>query len=146
MKATLLLCLLLGSLPLAAQGRHVAEDDSVVRVVRRIAFVLAPDRILAHERRLDLNATQREALRALISDGRAQFAPLARTLRDAQARLDQMAAGDVVDEATSLRAFDQVLAAEDEIKRLQLRLQIRAGNLLSAEQKRRFITLERSRQ
>lgn len=144
MRALLLLGLLgLLAAPASAQGgRHLPEDDTVIRVVRRVVYSFAPDRVLVHRGALGLDRSQLDSLRSWGEAGRREFSLHREQLRKAEAELEQAMRAERVSEAEVMAAMERVLQHEANIKRLQLRLRIHTRNLLSSDQQRRFLALE----
>ncbi|MGH7426907.1 MAG: periplasmic heavy metal sensor [Candidatus Methylomirabilaceae bacterium] len=93
-----------------------------------------PELIMQSQQALGLRDEQRNAMIAEVQRVQAQSAPIQWRLTQSVERLATALQQSRVDEAAVLEMLDGILAAERELKRLQIGLLVRLKNGLTAEQ------------
>lgn len=93
-----------------------------------------PELIMQSQQALGLTEEQRNAMIAEVQRAQAQSAPIQWRLTQSVERLATALQQPRVDEAAVLEMLDGILAAERELKRLQIGLLVRLKNRLTAEQ------------
>jgi len=102
----------------------------------------APEFALRHAGDIALGAGQQAKIETALREmeaGAQKLAGLARRESDA---LAQLLAHDAPDAAAVAAQFDKVLAAEDAVKRVRLKLSLRTRAALTAEQQRKLASLQ----
>ncbi len=93
-----------------------------------------PDLVMAHQKAIGLDETQRNFIRAEVLRAQTRFTELQWQLQDNMETLVGMLKQNPVDEAQVLAQLEKVLSAEREIKRAQITLMVRIKNKLTPEQ------------
>jgi Spy/CpxP family protein refolding chaperone len=97
-----------------------------------------PDLVMAHQKAIGLDDTQKNAIRTEIVKAQTQFTELQWKLQDQMEALVTLLKQQPADEAKILEQLDKVLASEREVKRSQIGLMVRIRNRLSPEQQSRL--------
>jgi Spy/CpxP family protein refolding chaperone len=111
---------------------RLAAESASARTLPRL--MPAPEFALEHADEIHLTPAQREKLASGVREleGLAQkFSEQARRESDT---LAQLLAKDVSDETAVTAQFEKVLAAEDEVKRVRLKMSLQTRTVLTAEQ------------
>jgi len=101
-------------------------------------YLFAPDLILREAESLGLSDQQRNDVAALVKETKKVFVDGQSKLRDATENLAKTLKSSSVSEETSLDQFKATLEAENEIKRAQFLMLIRAKNLLTPTQQEKL--------
>lgn len=97
-----------------------------------------PDVVMAHQKAIGLDETQRSFIRAEVLRAQTRFTELQWQLQDNMETMVGMLKQNPVDEAQVLAQLEKVLNAEREIKRAQITLMVRIKNKLTTEQQARL--------
>jgi Spy/CpxP family protein refolding chaperone len=97
-----------------------------------------PDQVLANQKALGLDDTQRNYVRAEVLKAQTRFTELQFQLQDAMESLVALLKQNPVDELQVMAQLDKVLNAEREVKRTQIALMVRIKNRLTPEQQSRL--------
>ncbi len=106
--------------------------------------LFAPELVMQHQQELGLTDDQRSAIIAEISRAQPKATELQWQLQREVQALAALLKVDPIDEVKMLAQLDRVLAAEREIKRVQLALLVRIKNRLTPEQRTRLQTIRSS--
>jgi len=93
-----------------------------------------PDLVMAHQRDVGLDDTQKNFLRSEVLKAQGRFAELQWQLQDNMNALVALLKQNPVDETQVVTQLDKVLSSEREIKRTQIALMVRIKNKLTPEQ------------
>jgi Spy/CpxP family protein refolding chaperone len=113
----------------SAQRRGPSSEDDPFA-----AYFFPPELIMAHQRELGLQDSQRAAMTSEIQKAQARFVELQWKMSAETERLKTLLAAPVVNEAQVLEQIDRTLAVEREIKRIQVALLVRIKNTLTPSQ------------
>ena len=97
-----------------------------------------PDLVLANQKAIGLDETQKALVRAEVLKAQTRFTELQFQLQDAMEMLVGVLKQNPVDETQVLAQLDKVLNAEREVKRAQIALMVRIKNKLTGEQQARL--------
>jgi len=126
-----IVCLLLASVPLLAQeAGNASRQDPIAE------HVLPPELIMQYQKAIGLTDAQKNAVIGEIKQAQGRILDVQWELQRAVERLVEVLGQDKADEQAVLAQLDKVLAAEREVKRVQLGLAVRLKNVLSPEQQR----------
>ena len=126
-----IVCLLLASVPLLAQeAGNASRQDPIAE------YVLPPELIMQYQKAIGLTDAQKNAVIGEIKQAQGRIVDVQWELQRAVERLVELLGQEKVDEQAVLAQLDKVLAAEREVKRVQLGLAVRLKNVLSPEQQR----------
>jgi Spy/CpxP family protein refolding chaperone len=100
--------------------------------------LFAPDQVLANQKAIGLDDTQRNYVRAEVLKAQTRFTELQFQLQDAMESLVSLLKQNPVEETQVMAQLDKVLNAEREVKRTQIALMVRIKNKLSPEQQSRL--------
>jgi Spy/CpxP family protein refolding chaperone len=103
-----------------------------------------PELVMQHQQELGLSDEQRSNIIAEISRAQPKATELQWQLQREVQALAALLKIDPIDEVKMLAQLDRVLAAEREIKRVQLALLVRIKNKLTPEQRGRLQTIRSS--
>ncbi len=101
-----------------------------------------PELILGHQGELGLDDAQRDAMIAEVQKAQAQMVPLQWKLSADSEEMARLLHQDPVDEARTLAKAEDMMQAEQQVKRTQLTLLIRLKNLLRPPQQEKLRALE----
>jgi Spy/CpxP family protein refolding chaperone len=93
-----------------------------------------PDLVMTHQRAIGLGDAQRAFVRTEVLKAQTRFTEMQWQLQDAMESLIGLLKQNTADEQQVMAQLDKVLAAEREIKRMQIGLMVRIKNKLTAEQ------------
>jgi Spy/CpxP family protein refolding chaperone len=129
------------SLPLLALLMHVcvsawAQQPPSQDPIAENLF--PPDQVLANQKAIGLDDTQRSYVRSEVLKAQTRFTELQFQLQDAMESLVALLKQNPVDEAQVMAQLDKVLNAEREVKRTQIALMVRIKNKLTPEQQSRL--------
>jgi Spy/CpxP family protein refolding chaperone len=102
--------------------------------------LFAPELVMQHQQEIGLSDTQRSAIIADISRAQPMATELQWKLQREVTALAALIKVESIDEEKMLAQLDRVLAAEREIKRVQLTLLVRIKNKLTPEQRTKLQT------
>ena len=125
--------LLLVSTQAAAQGSGDPIGDSL----------FPPELIMQNQQALGLTDEQREFFKGELRKAQIRFTELQWQLQDEAEKLAGLTKQERVDEQAVLAQLDRVLAAEREVKRVQISLVVRLKNKLTPEQQTRLLEIRR---
>jgi Spy/CpxP family protein refolding chaperone len=97
-----------------------------------------PDQVLANQKAIGLDDTQRNYVRAEVLKAQTRFTELQFQLQDAMESLVALLRQNPVDETQVMAQLDKVLNSEREVKRTQIALMVRIKNKLTPEQQARL--------
>jgi TonB-dependent SusC/RagA subfamily outer membrane receptor len=100
-----------------------------------------PDLIMAHQREIGLQESQRSAIVRDVQQSQASFVQLQWKMSAETEQLQTLLQAVPANESLVLAQIDRVLAIERDIKRAQAGLLIRIKNMLSAQQQARLAEL-----
>jgi Spy/CpxP family protein refolding chaperone len=121
--------LLASLLALASPGHAEGEDPAFLR------NFFAPELVLKHAREIDLTQAQRGALTKDIGQVTGATTELQLAMMDGLGAVEELSAGDPVNERALLEAIHDVLTAEMRVKEAHMGLLVRIRNLLTPEQR-----------
>jgi len=98
------------------------------------AFFFPPELVMQHQNRIGLSAEQKATLREEVARAQQRFTSLQWNLQDAFERFAGTLDAPTLDEGRVLQGLEQVLDAEREVKRAQIRLLVSIKNLLDEDQ------------
>ncbi len=127
--ATLSLCL---TEPVRAQP---TPNDPIAE------HLFPPEFVLQQERPLALTIEQREFIETAIQKTQARVQAAEQHLRDETQKLTALLAKDRVDESAALAQSDRIAGADQELRRIHLRLLISIKNKLTPEQQTKLKSL-----
>lgn len=113
-----------------------ALDESAIE-----ARLFSAELVMNHQASIGLDDAQSTAIRSELASAQAELVEAEWSLRREREALATTLEGARVDEARAMAAADRVIAAEDEIKRVHLRLLLRIKNLLTPAQQERLGSL-----
>lgn len=137
MKTSVLVLLLIASLPAFAQQSPPPGDDPIGR------YLIPPELIMSQSEQIGLNEKQRAIIKSEIQKMQMKFIDAQWDLQEQTGRMVQLLQQSPVDEAKVLAQADKIMALEREIKRTHLGLLVRIKNALTPEQ---IAKLEAARQ
>jgi Spy/CpxP family protein refolding chaperone len=112
---------------------------------RNLPYLMpAPEAVLQHATDLELSSTQRSQLESAVTAQQSALAQASEQVRQESTALAQLLAREKPDESSVAAQFEKVLNAENEIKRLRLKMSLRARALLTVEQQQKLETLQRT--
>jgi Spy/CpxP family protein refolding chaperone len=117
---------------MAARAQQPQAQDPIVE------NLFAPDQVLANQKAIGLDDTQRNYVRAEVLKAQTRFTELQFQLQDAMESLVTLLKQNPVDETQVMAQLDKVLNAEREVKRTQIALMVRIKNKLTPEQQSRL--------
>ena len=106
------------------------------------ALLLRPEIVLAHRDKLQLSDQQTKDIELAIQAFESESQALQNQVEVSTNRLAELLAADKIDEQAALAQQRNVLAAEQRVKQLQLKLTVRLRNSLTADQRRRARQLQ----
>ena len=124
------------ALPLLAGMAAWAQQPQAQDPITENLF--APDQVLANQKAIGLDDTQRNYVRAEVLKAQTRFTELQFQLQDAMESLVTLLKQNPVDETQVMAQLDKVLNAEREVKRTQIALMVRIKNKLTPEQQSRL--------
>ena len=99
-----------------------------------MAGLFPPELVMRHQAQIELNAEQRDAIKAAVEELQSSVLDLQWQVSAGQTELGERLDPPRVDEKTALAQVDQILQAENQIKRQHLRMLIRIKNQLTPDQ------------
>jgi Spy/CpxP family protein refolding chaperone len=102
----------------------------------------APEFALQHADEIQLTPAQREKLENGIRDLEADAQKFSEQARRESDALAQLLAAETPDDAAIAAQFDKVLAAEDEVKRVRLKMSLQTRAVLTPEQRDNLAALQ----
>jgi hypothetical protein len=105
------------------------------------SHLFAAELVMDHQAALGLDGAQSSALRADVASAQAELVEAEWSLRRAREALAERLSTERVDEASAMAAAERVIEAENDIKRIHLRLLVRIKNRLTATQQARLTEL-----
>ena len=119
-------------------GTAPADDSAKTRVKDPIQSLLFPPELLIqHREDIGLSDEQIQQIRAQVEEAGPSAHEHETQLHEATGRLAELLSAEEVNETAALQQLDDVLAAEQDLKQLHLRLLIRIRNGLTSEQRDR---------
>lgn len=112
-----------------------AEDSAIE------ARLFSAELVMDHQAAIGLDDAQSTAIRSELAAAQAELVEAEWSLRREREALATTLEGTRVDEARAMAAADRVIAAENAIKRVHLRLLLRIKNLLTSAQQERLASL-----
>ena len=102
-----------------------------------------PELVMQHQQALALTDKQKDFFKTELRKAQLRFTELQWQLQDEAEKLAALTKQEHVDEQAVLTQMDKVLAAEREIKRIQISLIVRIKNKLTPEQQTRLQEIKR---
>ncbi|HYV05860.1 MAG TPA: periplasmic heavy metal sensor [Blastocatellia bacterium] len=102
----------------------------------------APELVMQHQQAIGLTEEQKEFFKSEFRKAQIRFTELQWQLQDEAEKMAGLARQEQVNEQLVLSQLDKVLAAEREIKRLQMSLVIQIKNKLTNEQRMRLMEIK----
>jgi Spy/CpxP family protein refolding chaperone len=131
--------LLLLTMLLFPACRLLAEPASARNLPR---LMPAPEFALEHAAEIHLTTAQRERLEGAVRELEASAQKFSEQARRESDTLAQLLVKDAPDEAAVAAQFEKVLAAEDEVKRLRMKMSLQTRAVLTAEQQAQLAALQ----
>jgi Spy/CpxP family protein refolding chaperone len=103
--------------------------------------LFAPELVLQHQEAIGLSAEQKEYFKTEIRQTQVKFTELQWKLQDEMEKMVALVSQPHVDEQQVLAQLEKVLAAEREVKRVQVTLLVRIKNKLTPEQQSKLVDL-----
>jgi Spy/CpxP family protein refolding chaperone len=125
--------LLAATSPLRAQ--QPANSDPIA------ANLFPPELVMQHQQEISLSDEQRTFIMNEIQQAQQRATTQQWQLQREVETMAELLRHDTVDEARTIAQLDRVLAAEREIKRIQITLVVRIRNRLTADQRARLTAL-----
>lgn len=136
----LLLVALAAASPVMAQGRTAGSDTSGTHAFRfRYRFAFEPGAVIEKTLAIDLSDGQRRTVATSVRRAAATTRTLQQDLDTCRRQFDALLQEVPVNPPAVLAAFERVLAAEDEIKRVQMRLMLESYGQLTPSQQRQVL-------
>ena len=132
---------LLAIVLLLSAARLVAEPPSARSLP---SLMPAPEFALRHASEIGLTAGQQAKIESEVRELETAARKLSEQVRHESDALAQLLAHDAPDEAAVAAQFEKVLAAEDEVKRVRLKMSRRTRSALTAEQQNKLASLQGS--
>lgn len=107
--------------------------------------VFPPGLIMRHQTEIGLTDAQRETITKQMEDAQKSLVALQWDVERESEKLAKLLAVDHIDEATALRQADQVMSAEERLKKAHLALLIRVKNTLTPAQQEQLRKLRPGR-
>ena len=133
-------CLAALSLIVLTLSSALAENPPTARNLPNL--MPAPEFVLQHESELGLSAEQHAKLAGTVSELESAAQNAAAQVRRESDALAQLLAGAQPDGAVVAAQFEKVLAAENEVKRVRLKMSLSARAVITAEQRRKLESLQ----
>jgi Spy/CpxP family protein refolding chaperone len=130
----LCVCALLFVIVVTARGQQPNPDP-----IGQNLF--APELVLQHQEAIGLTAEQKEYFKTEIRQTQVKFTELQWKLQDEMEKMVALVSQSHVDEQQVLAQLEKVLAAEREVKRVQVTLLVRIKNKLTPEQQSKLVDL-----
>lgn len=130
---------LLAIVLLLQAARLVAEPPSARSLP---SLMPAPEFALRHASEIGLTAGQQAKIESEVRELETAARKLSEQVRHESDALAQLLAHDAPDEAAVAAQFEKVLAAEDEVKRVRLKMSLRTRAVLTAEQQHKLASLQ----
>jgi TonB-dependent SusC/RagA subfamily outer membrane receptor len=127
------------------KGEHYCIDRSPELNDPFAVHLFPPDLIMANQREIGLQDRQREAIVSELQQSQATFVELQWKLSSESEQLEALLQASPVNEQAALAQIDRVLAAEREIKRVQVGMLIRIRNTLTPQQQAKLTELRGGR-
>jgi Spy/CpxP family protein refolding chaperone len=105
------------------------------------ANIYPPDLVMQHQQEIGLTDEQRSYITGEIQQAQKRATDLQWQLQREVESMTELLRQNTVDEARTIAQLDRVLAAEREIKRIQLTLVVRIRNRLTPDQRARLTAL-----
>jgi Spy/CpxP family protein refolding chaperone len=105
------------------------------------ANLYPPDLVMQHQQEIGLTDEQRSYITGEIQQAQKRATDLQWQLQREVESMTELLRQNTVDEARTIAQLDRVLAAEREIKRIQLTLVVRIRNRLTPDQRARLTAL-----
>jgi Spy/CpxP family protein refolding chaperone len=105
------------------------------------ANLYPPDLVMQHQQEIGLTDEQRSYITGEIQQAQKRATDLQWQLQREVESMTELLRQNTVDEARTIAQLDRVLAAEREIKRIQLTLVVRIRNRLTPDQRTRLTAL-----
>ena len=102
----------------------------------------APESVLQHAGEIGLTAGQQAKLESEVRELKMEERKLSEQVRRESDALAQLLAQDAPDDAAVTARFEKVLAAENEVKRVRLKMSLRARSVLTPVQQSRLALLQ----
>ena len=103
--------------------------------------LIPPELIMQHQTEIELTADQRSQIESAIKDTQQQIVPLQFQMEASREKLVAALKAIPADETAALAAADDVMAHENQVKHLHVRLMIRIRNALTPTQIAKLRTL-----
>jgi len=130
--------LLLASLALSASGVAAAP----VSARNLPALMPSPEFALEHAEEIGLTSSQRDELQTAVRDLQQSAQKFSEQVKHESDALAQLLAAETLDATAVAAQFDKVLAAEDEVKRLRMRMSLQTRASLTPAQREALSALE----
>jgi Spy/CpxP family protein refolding chaperone len=105
------------------------------------ANLFPPELVMQHQREIGLSDDQRSFIMGEIQQAQGRATSLQWQLQREVETMAELLRHDTVDETRTIAQLDRVLAAEREIKRIQLTLVVRIRNRLTPDQRARLTAI-----
>jgi len=142
LRMTVALCLILlaASLQVAAQPMEPPMEGGPPGMggPSFLENVFPPSLIMRHQSDIGLTDAQREAITKQMEDAQKTLVTLQWDVERESEKLGKLLAAERVDEAVALRQADQVMSAEERLKKAHLTLLIRFKNALTPAQQQKL--------
>ena len=99
------------------------------------AQLFPPELLMQHREEIGLTKKQVEQIRVHLDQAAANATDYQKNVGEATKKLAELLSVQEIDEAAAMKQLDEVLAAEENLKRLHLRLMIRIKNELTDQQR-----------
>jgi Spy/CpxP family protein refolding chaperone len=130
---------MLATLMLAASTALRAQQPSGQDPIG--ANLFPPELVMQHQQEIGLSDEQRSYITGEIQQAQKRATDLQWQLQREVETMSELVRHDTIDETRTIAQLDRVLAAEREIKRIQLTLVIRIKNRLTPDQRARLTAL-----
>jgi Spy/CpxP family protein refolding chaperone len=120
------------SIVLVSAPRHALADP--VRTDPITENFFSPELLINHAQEIGIDDTQKQAIESKVHEDRQQFGELQQNLQRQIAALGEILRQEKPDEQEAMAQLDKVLAAERDIKRVQLSLFLAIRSQLTPEQ------------
>ena len=105
------------------------------------ANLFPPELVMQHQQEIGLTDEQRSYITGEIQQAQKRATDLQWQLQREVETMSELVRHDTIDETRTMAQLDRVLAAEREIKRIQLTLVVRIRNRLTSDQRARLTAL-----
>ena len=135
-----------GSMALAQRGQGgKGKNAQAFRPDPLSGIMIGPEQVLRYRGQLELTDDQIANLRRIIKSQQTQFQDMQWNLQDKMDEMRTIVKSGQIDESVAIAKLDEILAIENQMKKLRLKVGIQVNNQLTPAQKEKVKEFRRRR-